>query len=117
MSFVFIFDESTNDEALDYKFVQTSKNNINTKYLNISIRWLETIVETCRDYSRLLEEQLKEKQGIEKAGYIYKIKENNDIAEKIATDIGYCKSCKIKEEKENDIGAEAMMLSAVGYKR
>ena len=27
MSFVFIFDESTNDEALDYKFVQTSKNN------------------------------------------------------------------------------------------
>ena len=97
------------------------RGNFDDESLTLPGKSLETIVETCRDYARILESQANDMNGDENARrkltFQLKAKECIEIADKIAEKIGYCKDCANARKKNNDdIGADAMTLMANGYK-
>lgn len=103
----------------EYNYLTVKKSNCINNKLEISKHWLDTIIETCRDYSRILEELADKKEGSERALYILKANVNKDIANKIAEDIHYCKNCEEKKVRKNekDIGIDALVLGFNGYNR
>lgn len=106
---------------IDYLKYNKKRGNFDNENLTLSGRSLETIVETCRDYSIILEEKAKimnDDKARLKLSFELKAKECNEIADKIASEIGYCKDCgKERNKQQDDIGSDAMSLIINGYKR
>lgn len=96
------------------------KGNFSDEILKLSGNNLNTIVEALRDYSIILIEQAQNiidgENVRRKLSLEIKAKECNEIADKIAEEIGYCKNCENAKSKTDDIGADAMTLIANGYK-
>lgn len=96
------------------------RGNFDKEKFSLSTKSLETIIETFRDYSRILlnkAENMGEDKTRLKLSYELKAKECIEIAEQIANEIGYCKDCEnARKKKQDDIGSDAMSLMATGYK-
>lgn len=105
---------------IDYLKYNKKRGNFDEANLKLSGKNLGTIIETCRDYAMILEGQSKDmddSQARQRLSFQLKAKECLEIADKIATEIGYCKECENTRKKQNDdIGADAMTLMANGYK-
>lgn len=96
------------------------KGNFSDEILKLSFNNLNTIVETLRDYSRILIDQSQNihENARRKLSLELKAKECSEIADKISEEIGYCKNCENARKKNNDdIGADAFEMLANGYKK
>lgn len=104
-------------EMCEIEYIKIKKMEVKRKKFDITYRSLETIVETCIDYANYLEKLFeKEADSYKKQVYLYKAKENREIANKIAAEIEYDKSCNVKKVKD-DIGGDALVLGANGFRR
>lgn len=98
------------------------KGNFSDEILKLSGNNLNTIVETLRDYARILIDQAQNivegENARRKLSLELKAKECNEIADKISEEIGYCKNCENARKKNNDdIGTDAFEVLANGYKK
>ncbi|MDU7251010.1 MAG: hypothetical protein E6274_01490 [Clostridium sp.] len=97
------------------KYLAVKKSKCYTKELKLSYKQLEAIVEMGQDYSRILEGKMKEldeNKSYKIALYKYKQEEVLKIANYIAENIGYCKSCG-KVKKKDDIGLDPLSAASI----
>lgn len=103
----------------DIDYLKCEKMKAVNKSFHLPYKRLETIVETCLDYSTILNNLAEnEENAYKKQSLLLKAKENLEISTLIAENIGYDKSCsKSKKKKDDDIGADALELAINGYNR
>ncbi|EPY2286619.1 hypothetical protein ACXAT6_003898 [Clostridium sporogenes] len=97
------------------KYISVKKSKCYNKELKLSYKQLETIVEMGQDYLRILEEKIKEideNKSYKLALYNYKKEEVFKIANYIAENIGYCKSCNKVKEKD-DVGLDPLSAASI----
>lgn len=103
----------------DVNYIKCEKMEVVDKNFKIPYKRLETIVETCLDYSVILNNLAdKEEDAYKKEQLLLKSKENLEISTFLAEKIGYDKSCNKKKNKRmDDIGADALELAVNGYNK
>lgn len=95
------------------KYIAVKKSKCYHKELKLSYRQLETIVEMGQDYSRIIEQKIKDINSGNKLDlYNYKKEEILKIANYIAQNIGYCKDCN-KIKKKDDVGLDPLSAASI----
>ncbi|MCW6075493.1 hypothetical protein LAV44_09150 [Clostridium sporogenes] len=97
------------------EYIAVKKSKCYHEKLHLSYRQLETIVDMGLDYSRIIEEKIKdlgENNGYKLALYNNKKEEVLKIANYIAENIGYCKSCN-KVKKKDDVGLDPLSAASI----
>lgn len=103
------------NKVVKIKYIAVKKSKCYIKELKLSYKQLEAIVEMGQDYSRILEEKMKEldeNKSYKLALYNYKKEEVLKIANYIAENIGYCKSCN-KVKKKDDVGLDPLSAASI----
>lgn len=108
------------EQFVQINFLEVQKNSkCVERSMRLPYKSLETIVEMCSDYSRIVMEKSKgidEDHMYKKKTYEFKAKEIQDLGIKIAGEINYNKSCS-KNKHKSDIGGDAFELLVNGYER
>jgi hypothetical protein len=97
------------------KYTAVKKSKCYNKKLKLSYKQLETIVEMGQDYSRIIEQKIKEldeNKSYKLALYKYKREEILKIVNYISENIGYCKDCN-KIKKKDDIGLDPLSAESI----
>lgn len=100
-------------------YIKCKKMEAINKSFHIPYKRLETIIETCLDYSVILNNLAENEEGAyKKQSLLLKAKENIEIATFLAEQINYDKSCnKKRNKKDDDIGRDAMDMLMNGYNK
>lgn len=102
----------------DIDYLKCEKMKSVNKSFHLPYKKLETIVETCLDYSTILNNLADNQEDVyRKQVLLFKAKENLEISTLIAEQIGYDKNCSKSKNKKDDIGADALELAINGYNR
>lgn len=109
------------ETKINYLRYNRKRGNFDDASLTLPGKSLDTIIETCRDYSRILLEQVEEMDentdAVRRARFKLKASECNQIADKLVGETGYCKDCsKAKNKKDKrKIGGSAFDMIVNGY--